>query len=160
MTAIARTAQVALLPSVPPEITGISIAVRYRSATPDASVGGNLYEIIPTGHGIRMIIGDVRGHGLDAVLVARHVLSAFRRNAVALPALEHVAGEISRTIKPHLGEDDFVTAVLAQAGERWAAATDRRSWAPPRPPGGPGRSSRAGSCSASVGPRAVLVVMT
>jgi phosphoserine phosphatase RsbU/P len=114
MTAIARTAQVALLPPVPPEITGISIAARYRSATPDASVGGDLYEIIPTGHGIRMIIGDVRGHGLDAVLVARHVLSAFRRNAVAVPALERVAGEVSRAIRPHLGEEDFVTAVLAQ----------------------------------------------
>jgi phosphoserine phosphatase RsbU/P len=114
MTAIARTAQVALLPPLPPEVTGISIAARYRSATPDASVGGDLYEIIPTGHGIRMIIGDVRGHGLDAVLVARHVLSAFRRSAVAAPALEHVAGEVSRAIRPHLGEEDFVTAVLAQ----------------------------------------------
>jgi phosphoserine phosphatase RsbU/P len=114
MTAIARTAQVALLPPLPPEITGISIAARYRSATPDASVGGDLYEIIPTGHGIRMIIGDVRGHGLDAVLVARYVLSAFRRSAVAVPALEHVAGEVSRAIRPHLGEEDFVTAVLAQ----------------------------------------------
>ena len=114
MTAIARTAQVALLPPVPPEITGISIAARYRSATPGASVGGDLYEIIPTGHGIRMIIGDVRGHGLDTVLVARHVLSAFRQSAVALPALEHVADKISRAIRPHLGEEDFVTAVLAQ----------------------------------------------
>jgi hypothetical protein len=33
-------------------------------------------------------------------------------------------------------------------------------WALPSPPGGPGRSSRAGSCSASVDPRAVPVVMT
>ena len=52
--------------------------------------------------------------GADAVLLARHVLSAFRRSAVAEPALEHVAGEISRAIKPHLGEEDFVTAALVQ----------------------------------------------
>jgi sigma-B regulation protein RsbU (phosphoserine phosphatase) len=114
MTAIAQASQVALLPPVPPDITGISIAVRYYSATPGAWVGGDLYEIVPTGHGIRVIIGDVRGNGLDAIALARHVLSAFRRSAVAVPALEHVAGEVSRAIKPYLGEEDFVTAVLVQ----------------------------------------------
>ena len=60
-------------------MTGITIAARYRSATREASVGGDLYEIIPTGYGIRVIIGDVRGQGPDAVPLARHVLSAFRR---------------------------------------------------------------------------------
>jgi phosphoserine phosphatase RsbU/P len=79
-----------------------------------ATVGGDLYEIIPTEHGIRVIVGDVRGRGLDALLLARYVLSAFRRSAVAVPALERVAREVSRAIRPHLGEEDFVTAVLAQ----------------------------------------------
>ncbi len=114
MTAIAEAAQLALLPPLPPEMTGITIAARYRSATREASIGGDLYEIIPTGYGIRVIIGDVRGKGLDAVLLARQVLSAFRRSAVAVPAMEHVAGEVGRAIKPHLGAEDFVTAALAQ----------------------------------------------
>ena len=114
MTAVAEAAQLALLPPLPPEMTGITIAARYRSATREASVGGDLYEIIPTGHGIRVIIGDVRGKGLDAIMLARQVLSAFRRSAVAVPAMEQVAGEVSQAIMPHLGEEDFVTAVLAQ----------------------------------------------
>ena len=114
MTAIAEAAQLALLPPLPPEMTGITIAARYRSATREASVGGDLYEIIPTGYGIRVIIGDVRGNGLDAVLLARHVLSAFRRSAVAVPAMEQVAGEVGRAIAPYLGDEDFVTAALAQ----------------------------------------------
>jgi serine phosphatase RsbU (regulator of sigma subunit) len=114
MTAVAEAAQLALLPPLPPEMTGITIAARYRSATREASVGGDLYEIIPTGHGIRVIIGDVRGNGLDAILLARHVLSAFRRSAVAMPAMEHVAGQVGRAIAPHLGAEDFVTAALAQ----------------------------------------------
>ena len=42
------------------------------------------------------------------------MLSAFRRSAVAMPALAQVAGEVSRAIRPHLGEEDFVTAALAQ----------------------------------------------
>jgi len=114
MTVIAQASQLALLPPLPSEMTGIGIASRYRSATREASVGGDLYEIIPTGHGIRVIIGDVRGKGLDAVMLAGQVLSAFRRSAVALPAIEQVAGEVSGAIRPHLGEEDFVTAVLAQ----------------------------------------------
>jgi len=114
MTAIAQASQVALLRPVPPEIRGISIAARCRSATPGAWAGGDLYEITPTGHGIRVIIGDVRGRGLDAVPLARHVLGAFRRSAVAVPALEHVAGQVSQVIRPHLDEEDFVTAALVQ----------------------------------------------
>jgi sigma-B regulation protein RsbU (phosphoserine phosphatase) len=111
---VPMAAQVALLAPLPPQITGISIAARYRSATPGAPGGGDLYEIIPTEHGIRAIIGDVRGKGLDAIVLARHVLSAFRRHAAAVPALEHVVGEVDRAIRPHLDEEDFVTAALAQ----------------------------------------------
>ena len=143
MTAVAEAAQLALLPPLPPEMTGISIAARYRSATREASVGGDLYEIIPTGYGIRVIIGDVRGKGLDAVLLARHVLSAFRRSAVALPALEHVAGEVGRAIGPHLSAEDFVTAALAQITPcaarhrelRLGIQEDPRRAAQARPPG-------------------------
>jgi phosphoserine phosphatase RsbU/P len=51
MTAIAEAARLALLPPLPPEMTGITIAARYRSATREASVGGDLYEIIPPGTG-------------------------------------------------------------------------------------------------------------
>lgn len=114
MTAIAEVAQLAVLPPLPPEMRGINIAARYRSATREASVGGDLYEIIPTGRGIRVIIGDVCGKGLDAILLAGQVLSAFRRSALAMPALEQVAGEVGRAIRPHLGEEDFVTAALAE----------------------------------------------
>ena len=114
MTAIAQATQLALLPPLPARMTGITIAARYLSATREASVGGDLYEIIPTGHGIRVIIGDVRGNGLDAVRLAGQVLSAFRRSAVTTLAMEHVAGEVGRAIAPHLGEEDFVTAALAQ----------------------------------------------
>ena len=129
MTAIAEASQLALLPPLPPEMTGINIAARYRSATRDASVGGDLYEIIPTSHGIRAIIGDVCGNGLDAILLARHVLSAFRRSAVAAAALEHVAGEVSRAIAPHLGEEDFVTR--GPGPDRPRRRADHRQLRPP-----------------------------
>jgi phosphoserine phosphatase RsbU/P len=49
MTAIAEATQLALLPPLPAQMIGVNIAARYRSATHEASVGGDLYEIIPTG---------------------------------------------------------------------------------------------------------------
>jgi serine phosphatase RsbU (regulator of sigma subunit) len=109
----AQASQPALLAPLP-QISGISTAARYRSATPGAGAGGDLYEIIPTAHGIRVNIGDVRGQGLDAVSLARQVLSAFQHSAAAVPALDQLADEISRAIHPDLGEEDFVTAALAQ----------------------------------------------
>jgi hypothetical protein len=39
LTAIAEASQFALLPPLPPEMTGIGIAARYRSATREASGG-------------------------------------------------------------------------------------------------------------------------
>ena len=48
MTAIAQATQLALLPPLPAQMTGITIAARYLSATREASVGGDMYEIIPT----------------------------------------------------------------------------------------------------------------
>jgi hypothetical protein len=114
MTALAQATQLALLPPLPPQMTGITIAARYRSATREASVGGDLYEVIPTRRGIRVIIGDVRGNGLDAIRLAGQVLSAFRRSMVASPAMEQVAREVGQAIGPYLGEEDFVTAALAQ----------------------------------------------
>jgi phosphoserine phosphatase RsbU/P len=147
MTAIAKASQLALLPPLPPEIIGITIAARYRSAAPEASVGGDLYEVIPTGHGIRVIIGDVRGRGLDAILLARHVLSAFRRSAVAVPALERVAGEVSRAIRPHLGEEDFVTAVLAQIAAGGELTVVNCGHHPPLLRHGPGLRPLTGSAA-------------
>ena len=114
MTAIAQATQLALLPPLPPQLTGIAIAARYISATRESSVGGDLYEVVPTRHGIRVIIGDVRGKGLAGIQLAGQVLGAFRRSAVATPAMEQVAREVGQAIEPHLGEEDFVTAVLAQ----------------------------------------------
>lgn len=114
MTAIAQATQLALLPPLPKQMTGITIAARYRSATREASVGGDLYEIIPTGHGIRVIVGDVRGNGLDAIRLAGQVLSAFRRTAVAALTMEQVAREVGQAIAPYLDEEDFVTAMVGQ----------------------------------------------
>ena len=60
-----------------------------------------------------MIIGDVRAKGLDAI---RSPGTGRARSGEARPRCrpEQVAGEVSRLIRPHLGEEDFATAPLVQ----------------------------------------------
>ena len=78
MTAIAEAAQHALLRVMPSSIGSLGFAARYVSATEQALVGGDLYEVAESTEGVRVIVGDVRGKGLEAVQMAATVLAAFR----------------------------------------------------------------------------------
>lgn len=114
MTLIAETAQRALLRSLPTELGAVGLAARYISATRAARMGGDLYEVAETPYGVRAIVGDVRGKGLDAVQLAAVVLGAFRRSAFTQPQLGDVARELDRVVHTVAGDEDFVTAVLAE----------------------------------------------
>jgi serine phosphatase RsbU (regulator of sigma subunit) len=89
------------------------VAVRYSAAAAEARIGGDLYALMPTPYGIRLIVGDVRGKGLPAVGTAALVLGVFREAAYDEPDLLDVVGRIERSLARNLGPDDFVTAVVA-----------------------------------------------
>jgi serine phosphatase RsbU (regulator of sigma subunit) len=114
MTLIAETAQGALLRILPGRIGDVGVAARYISATEAALVGGDLYEVADTPYGVRVLIGDVRGKGLDAVHLAAAVLATFRRSAFVDPALTDVAGHLDLTVRTIGGDEDFVTAQIAE----------------------------------------------
>jgi phosphoserine phosphatase RsbU/P len=115
VTRIAEVAQRTILRPIPPRMGRVALAVRYLSASEDALVGGDFYEVAVTRYGLRVLVGDVKGKGLEAVQLAALVLSSFRA-AAAHPSLVELAAELDRGIGPRLGEEDFVTAVLAQFG--------------------------------------------
>jgi serine phosphatase RsbU (regulator of sigma subunit) len=117
MTVIAETAQRALLRALPAEAGSVGFAARYVSATQSALVGGDLYEVAETPYGVRVIVGDVRGKGLDAVQMAATVLAAFRRGAFTQPSLADVATDLDAVVTAVAGDEDFVTAVLAEFHE-------------------------------------------
>ncbi len=110
--AVAEVAQRALLPAVPGQLDGTGFAARYLSATQEASVGGDLYEVVSTSNGIRVIIGDVRGKGLPAVRLASVVLGAFREAAVTWLDPEQVTAACARAVGREAGPEDFVTALV------------------------------------------------
>ncbi|MFI9723019.1 PP2C family protein-serine/threonine phosphatase [Streptomyces sp. NPDC052396] len=109
---VAEAAQLALLRPVPERIGGLRVAVRYLAAATDARVGGDLYEVLATPYGIRVLLGDVRGKGLSAVETASDVLGTFREAAQVEPELGAVAGRLDATVRRRGLGEEFVTAAL------------------------------------------------
>ncbi len=116
MTLIAETAQHAILRDLPSAVADVSFAARYVSAAEEARIGGDLYEVSSTPFGTRVIVGDVKGKGLDAVQLAATVLSSFRVSAETIADLAGVARELDVVVSGVADVEDFVTAVLVQFG--------------------------------------------
>jgi hypothetical protein len=112
---VAETAQRALLRPLPEQLGPLELGVVYLAAAADAKVGGDLYEVMTTEHGIRLIIGDVRGKGLGAVEVAADVLGMFREIAHEVHTLAELARRLDAGLSRRWGEhEEFVTALLAE----------------------------------------------
>ncbi|MGW8778018.1 PP2C family protein-serine/threonine phosphatase [Streptomyces sp. NPDC055796] len=121
MQEIAGAAQRALLRPLPARIEGLSLAAAQLSESRGAAVGGDLYEAVPTAYGVRVVIGDVRGHGLPALGAAAAVLGAFREAAYDEPALGGVLVRMERALARYVmaqdAAEEFVTVLLLQIGE-------------------------------------------
>ncbi|MFD9816242.1 PP2C family protein-serine/threonine phosphatase [Streptomyces sp. NPDC059080] len=137
---VSEAAQRAVLPTPPERIGGLAVAARYVGAQADARIGGDLYAVQETPHGVRLIVGDVRGKGLEAVEAAVIVIGAFREAAEQEATLEAVAGRLERALqregRRREGVDQyegFTTAVLAEipSGERAALRVLNRGHPPP-----------------------------
>ena len=114
MTVVAEAAQRAVLRTLPTAIGPVGLAARYLSAADDALIGGDLYEVIATPHGVRVIVGDVRGKGLDAVQLAAAVIGAFRQASFTVAELPALVSALDRVVQSVSGDEDFVTAVIAE----------------------------------------------
>lgn len=114
VTRVAEAAQQAILAPPPPSTGNLSLAARYVSAAAEAQIGGDLYEVVPLPGSTRMLVGDVRGKGLDAVRTATVVLGEFRSAAPDATDLATLARHLDSRVAPYLGPEDFVTAVLAE----------------------------------------------
>jgi sigma-B regulation protein RsbU (phosphoserine phosphatase) len=111
---LATVAQEAVLTPLGPQVGSLAVAGRYVSASAAADIGGDLYEALNTPYGVRMIIGDVRGKGIDAVRLASIVLGAYRHVAFERSDLRAIVGDLDRTVARSVGEEDFVTAALVE----------------------------------------------
>ncbi|GAA1802073.1 serine/threonine-protein phosphatase [Planosporangium flavigriseum] len=114
LSKLASVAQSAVLRPLGPQLGQLSIAARYISASAAADIGGDLYEALDTPYGVRMIIGDVRGKGLDAVRLASIVLGSYRHIAYERADLRAIVADLDRAVARSVGDEDFVTAALVE----------------------------------------------
>ena len=114
VTKVAEVAQLAILRPIPARVGSVAFASRYLSAAEQAFIGGDLYEVVPSRDGVRVVVGDVRGKGLEAVHLAALVLGAFREAANVEEALEQVAAAVDRAVAGEIALEDFVTAVFVE----------------------------------------------
>ncbi|MEU4156173.1 PP2C family protein-serine/threonine phosphatase [Actinoplanes sp. NPDC026670] len=111
---LAAVAQQAVLRPIGPQVGALAVAGRYISATAAADIGGDLYEALNTPYGVRIIIGDVRGKGLDAVRLASIVLGSYRHVAYERADLKSIVQDLDRAVARSVGDEDFVTAALVE----------------------------------------------
>ncbi|MFE3124605.1 PP2C family protein-serine/threonine phosphatase [Streptomyces hydrogenans] len=118
---IAEAAQRAVLPMPAERIAGLQCAARYEAAQADAFIGGDLFAVQDTPYGVRLVVGDVRGKGMDAVEAVAVVIGAFREAAEQEAVLEGVAQRLERALTREGTRregldafEGFTTAVIAE----------------------------------------------
>lgn len=116
---VSEAAQLAVLPHIPDRIGSLRCIAWYRPAEQDTMVGGDLFDIQDTSYGVRAIIGDVKGHGLDAVSTVAALLGSFREGALDDPDLERLGSRLERRMAWDNADRDewsssFATALLLE----------------------------------------------
>lgn len=120
-TEVATAAQRAVVQPLPPRLGDLALAAGYLSSTRGASVGGDLYGAVASAHGVRVVIGDVRGHGIDAIGAVTGALGVFREAAHDEPRLEGVLRRLERGFTRARGQEpegaeEFLTVLLVEFG--------------------------------------------
>ena len=119
VTHVAHVAQQAILHPLPEQIRGVRLAARYLSASAESQIGGDFYDALDTPWGVRVVVGDVRGKGLEAVRLASALLGEFRSRANSEPELAAVVKTVDAAGARAVDQagEDFATAVFAQFDE-------------------------------------------
>ena len=81
-TALARGLQQALLPRRLSAHPQVETAGRYLPGTAGMDVGGDWYDVVESGDGLALVIGDVQGHGVQAAATMGQLRSAVRAFAL------------------------------------------------------------------------------
>ncbi|MFE2094318.1 PP2C family protein-serine/threonine phosphatase [Streptomyces sp. NPDC059460] len=140
---VAETAQRVLLRPPPRRIGSLQVAWLYMSAQDEAEIGGDLFAFARAAHAAtRVVIGDVRGHGLAAIGEASLVLGAFREGAhrrATLPGLVAALGEsVSRNLEDvadteHDPGEHFITCLVLEIPDDAPSAAEMINCGHPPP---------------------------
>ncbi|MGW0336259.1 PP2C family protein-serine/threonine phosphatase [Streptomyces sp. NPDC003011] len=96
--AVAEAAQQAVMPPLPSWVGPVRCAGLYRAAQRGTLVGGDFFDVRDGPFGVRVVMGDVQGHGLSAVGTVASLLGAFREAVLDQPDPESVAARLDRRL--------------------------------------------------------------
>ena len=120
---IALELQRALLPAVPAQLQGASVAARYVAGSKGVEIGGDWWDVLQLGSGrIGIGVGDVAGRGVAAAVIMGQARAAMRAASLAELAPSRVLALLDTQLADVLsveGQDDapspprFATSVYA-----------------------------------------------
>ncbi|GLP69370.1 membrane protein [Streptomyces sp. TUS-ST3] len=118
--AVAEAAQRAVVPPLPERAGDVRCAGLYRAAQRGTLVGGDFFDVREGPCGVRVVMGDVQGHGLSAVATVASLLGAFREAVLDRPDPESVAARLDRRLVVDSAavrhSELFATAVVMEFG--------------------------------------------
>jgi PAS domain S-box-containing protein len=107
---IARRLQASLLPARLPEMPGLEVGARYLAAGEGVQVGGDLYDVFAVDGGRwAVVVGDVRGKGVEAAALTGLTRNTIRSEAIRGPAPSAILAHVNEVLR------------RADAGERSGA---------------------------------------
>jgi PAS domain S-box-containing protein len=108
-----HTLQANLLPPEPPQVAGLSTAVRYLAATQGVEVGGDFYDVVALPDDqVALVVGDVVGHDITAAATMGQLGSVYRALLVDRPGPSAMIDRLQASW-PMLGLQRMATALFA-----------------------------------------------
>ncbi|MGW0614744.1 SpoIIE family protein phosphatase [Streptomyces sp. NPDC002788] len=160
-SAVARGLQEGLLPHRLPAVEGLRTTGRYLPGTRGMAIGGDWYDVITTGRGVALVIGDVEGHSVGAAAVMGQLRSAVHAFAASGRPPQEVITHTNRLLA-ELESDAFATCCYIELDPRTGRALAVRAGHPPpllRHPDGRARTlDLAGGVMLGVQPDSVYPV--
>ncbi len=121
---VARSLQASLLPPSLPSIPGLEIGARYAPAGEGVEVGGDFYDAFAIDGGRwLLVVGDVKGKGVDAAAVTGLARHTIRSIAMYEARPRAILAHLNRVLLA--GEADRVAAVPACIDTPWELTEPR-----------------------------------
>ncbi|MEU3892221.1 SpoIIE family protein phosphatase [Streptomyces sp. NPDC029041] len=129
-SAVARGLQEGLLPHRLPTVEGLRTTGRYLPGTQGMAIGGDWYDVITTGRGVALVIGDVEGHSVGAAAVMGQLRSAVHAFAASERPPQEVITHTNRLLS-ELESDVFATCCYIELDPATGRALAVRAGHPP-----------------------------
>jgi GAF domain-containing protein len=113
---VRRDLQARVLPRVP-DVPGLDVAARYEPAAPSVGMGGDWYDgIALDGDRLCLVLGDVSGHGVEAIAEMTEIRTVVHTLAAGGMALPDILAQTSASmVREGGGYATLVIAVLDPA---------------------------------------------